>query len=217
MRMLRRTLVLLAALGAFGATAGYAATLSVGSSHLWAGTQTLTKGTCTVSGSTPTADTYVQQDRPTTASGSATTFNVQAGFLASHWAFVSFDLSSCNLPATGGADSATLSLRLTTAPRADRVLTLTPVTSSWDESLTWNAAQSLGFGAATTTFSTGTTRNVTLQIPVTIDVDAKIKNASANYGWRIDDEGSGFTTYTSTFASSEASSYRPTLTIDYEK
>ncbi|HVS85824.1 MAG TPA: DNRLRE domain-containing protein [Gaiellaceae bacterium] len=219
MKTLRRTLVLLAALTGVGTAAGYAATLPVGSLHLWGGAQTLTKGTCTLSGSTQTSDTYVQQDHATTSSGSATTMNVQSASGKLHAVFVSFDLSSCNLPATGGADSATLSLRLTTHPVQNRVLTVTPVTSQWTESLTWTDAVGLGYGATTTTVETGTKNNVTLAIPVTVDVDAKIKSSSANYGWAIDDLGAVSGTQTSTFASSEngTSANRPTLTINYEK
>ena len=217
MKTLRRTLVLLAALSTFGAAAGYAATLSVGSNHLWDGTQTLTKNTCTLTGTTQTTDTFVEQDHAPNTHGTEPTFNVQSATGKAHWAFVSFDLSSCNLPATAGADTATLSLRLTTKPAQDRVLTVKPVTASWSESLNWTSAQTLTYGAATTTFHTGTTNNVTLSIPVTIDVDAKIKSASANYGWRIDDEGAISATQTSTFASANGASNRPTLVISYEK
>lgn len=217
MKGLRRAVVLLAALAGFGATTGYAATLSVGSTHLWGGAQSLTKGTCTLTGTAQTSDTYVQQDHATSAGGSGPTMNVQSATRKTHWVFVSFDVASCNLPPSSGADTATLSLRLTHHPTQSRVLTVTPVTTTWNDTLSWNDAQDLSVGAATTTFPTGTANNVTIDVPVTIDVDAKLKNASANFGWRIDDEGAVSGTQTSTFATSNAGSGRPTLTIAYEK
>ena len=55
----RRIAVLLAATVGVGAGAAYAASLSVGSWHLWAGSQTLTKATCTLTGTTQSTDTYV--------------------------------------------------------------------------------------------------------------------------------------------------------------
>ena len=81
-------------------------------------------------------------------------------------------------------------------------------------------ANGLTYGSsATTTFSAGTKAGATLSIPVTIDVDALIKDSSANYGWRIDDEGSTTKANLTIFNSSEAtsSSLRPQLVINYEK
>jgi hypothetical protein len=214
---MKRLLLVLAVLTGLGAGVGYAATLAVGSTHLWAGTQSLTKATCTLSGTTQTTDTYVDQNHAGSQFSSATTMVVKPDASKQQWTFVRFDLSSCNLPTSGGADTATLSLRITTAPGASRTLTVTPVTSSWSSTLTWTQAQSLSYGGTTTTFSTGSTNNVTVNIAVTVDVDALIKSASANYGWRISDGGSSATSDATTFASSNAASNRPTLTIADEQ
>src|SRR5271169_688346 len=109
----RRVAVLLAATVGIGAGVAYAATLSVGSWHLWAGSQTLTKSTCTLTGTTSTTDTDVVQANANTANGSGTTMLVKSNAGSADWSFVRFDLSSCAIPTTGGADSATLTLFIT--------------------------------------------------------------------------------------------------------
>ena len=216
----RRVAVVLAATVGIGAGVAYAATLTVGSWHLWAGSQTLTKSTCTLTGTTQSTDTYVNNTSVNSNYGSNTTMLVRPNATNQQWSFVAFSVSSCGLPTTAGADTATLKLTITSTPNSSRTLTVTPVLSSWSETgLTWNGAQSLSYGSTTTTFSTGTTNNATLSIPVTVDVDALIKNPSASYGWRITDGGSQATGDTSTFATSEngTSSRHPQLVIDYEK
>ena len=132
---------------AASASIAYAASLNVGSWHLWAGAQTLTKATCTLSGTTSTTDTYVDEKNPATTAGASTTLSVGPKTGQRTWAFVAFDLSSCNIPATGGADSATLNLRITTAPASTRTLDVTPVLSTWDGTLTWTVAQALTYGS----------------------------------------------------------------------
>jgi hypothetical protein len=203
----RTLLVVLAATVALGASAAFAATLSVSSAHLWVGSQSLTKGTCSVNAS---VDTYVDQNNPTSSFGSASTMSVQPDTNKVRHALVVFDHSSCNVPATGGADSATLQLHVATAPKNSRTLTLTRVTSAWSGSTTWNTAPSVA-GAATTTFATGSTNNATVSVPVTIDADAFLKGSVSNLGWRISDGGSTVAQDTTTFA------VAPTLVINYEK
>jgi hypothetical protein len=51
---------------------------------------------------------------------------------------------------------------------------------------------------------------------VTVDVDDLIKG-SRNDGWVITDEGSSAAQDTTTFATSNATSNKPVLTINYEK
>ncbi|HUJ91073.1 MAG TPA: DNRLRE domain-containing protein [Gaiellaceae bacterium] len=215
----RRVAVLLAATVGIGAGVAYAASLTVGSWHLWAGSQTLTKGTCTLTGTTQTSDTYVTQATPNGTNGSSTTMLVRSNSGGVDWSFVSFDLSSCSLPTTGGADTATLTLFITTAPASNRTLSLAPVLTSWSPTtLSWNGAQSLSYGSTTTTITTGTSSNVSKSATVTVDVDALIKNPSASFGWRINDTtGSG--NATTTFAASQngTASRRPQLVINYEK
>jgi hypothetical protein len=208
--------VLVAATVGAGSAVGFAATLNVGSWHLWGGSQTLTKGTCTIADPASIADTYVRESSPTSSFGTAKTTTVRADTGLRNWTFVQFDLSSCALPVTAGADSATLTLVVKSTATSSRTLTVTPVLSSWSETLTWTQAQSLSYGSPTTTFATGTTSGATLSIPVTVDVDALIKNPTAVYGWRVSDEGSTATANTTIFNSAE-SNLSPQLVINYEK
>ena len=212
----RRIAVLLAATIGIGLGAGYAATLSFGSWHLWAGSQTLTKGTCTL-GASATTDTYVNQASPNSSSGSSSASIVvrQSTASSDEWGFIRFDLSSCNIPTTGGADSATLTLYVSGAPASSRSIAVTPVLTTWSNALTWNTAQPLSYGSTTTTLTTGTTTGAKTAT-VTVDVDNLIKSSTANFGWRLVDGGG--TNATTTFVSSSGtSSQRPQLVINYEK
>jgi hypothetical protein len=214
----KRLLLLLALTLAAGSSTAFAATLNVGSWHLWAGAQSLTKGTCTLSGSTQTVDTWTNQLSTSQSNGGATTLSLFPfnGFM--RYAYVRFDISSCNIPATGGADSATLSLRITGAPSSSRTIDVTPVTESWDESLTWALGNLLSLGGgATASFATGTTSNVTKTVTVTVDVERQIKTGSV-FGWRLSD-GGGASFALTTLGSSEntTAADRPVLTINYEK
>jgi hypothetical protein len=216
--MRRLVLIILAVAIAASISTAFAATLGVGSWHVWAGSQTLTKATCSLSGTSSTTDTYVDEKLPTNAFSGGTTLSVGPKSGQRTWAFVRFDLSSCGIPSTGGADSATLNLRITTAPASSRTLDVTPVLSTWDGTTTWNAAQSLSYGSTLTSFATGTVSNVTKSVTVTADIDALIKNSGSSFGWRIS-EASGTTNVTTTFGSSENATAvnQPQLVVDYEK
>jgi len=214
----RRLLLVAAALTlAFGASTAFAATLGVASWHIWSGSQTLTKGTCTLTGTTSTTDTYVDENSPNSSFGSGTTLSVSPRSGRERWAFVRFDLSSCAIPATGGADSATLSLRITTAPASSRTIDVDPVLTTWSGTSTWNNAQTFSYGPTTTSFTTGTAV-ATKSVAVTVDVDDLIKNGTANYGWRLMDAGAA-TNVTTTFgaANNGTASNRPQLVINYER
>ena len=198
-------------------TSAFAATLNVASWHLWTGSQTLTKSSCTLTGTSVTTDTYADEAHAGDNS-TANTMKVAPGAGTQMWTFVRFDLSSCSIPTTGGADTATLSLRITNAPASDRTLAVTPVLSTWTGAslASFSGATSLGYGSTTTTFTTGTTNNVTKSFPVTIDVDALIKSSTANYGWRITDGGSGTATTTIASANNATAGNRSQLVINYE-
>lgn len=213
---MRRALLLILATVGIGGGVAYASTLAVGSGHLWAGGQTLTKATCTLQGTSSTTDTYVDEQNPTSSFGSSTTLSVGAKTGKRTWMLVRFDLSSCAIPATGGADSATLNLRITTAPGSSRTLDVSTITSTWSGSTTWNTIPSTGSSFASIT--TGTTSNVTKSVTVTADVDALIKNSSASYGWLIS-EASSSANVTTIFGSSENGTAvnQPQLVINYEK
>ena len=148
--MTRRLLVLAALTLGVTTSVAFAATLTVSSWHLWAGSQTLTKATCTVTGAQ--TDTYVDQNAATTSYGAAATLNIIPSGDAPKeaWTFLQFDLSSCAIPTTGGADSATLSLYLTNAPTTNFNFDVTRVTSAWAGTLTWNQAQALTYAGSTT-------------------------------------------------------------------
>jgi hypothetical protein len=216
--MTRRLLALGAVTVAITSSVAYAATLTVSSWHLWAGSQSLTKSTCTVTGAT---DTYVDQNSATSSFGGGATLGVipSGDTPKQQWTFVMFDLSSCSIPTTGGADSATMSLYLSTAPTTSFNFDVTRVTSGWTNTLTWNQAQTLTYaGSATTSVAGGITKNVRISFPVTVDVDGFIKGSS-NFGWRISDTGSGQTVPkdTAKFASTNSGVNVPTLTINYEQ
>lgn len=213
---MRRAVLLILATVGIGGSVAYAATLTVGSSSLWAGGQTLTKGTCTLQGTASTTDTYINENNPNSSFGGATTLSVGPKTTKRTWALVRFDLSSCSIPTTGGADSATLNLRITTAPGSSQTLDVSTISSTWSGSTTWNTAPSTGSPFASIT--TGTTSNVTKSVTVTADVDALIKNNSANYGWLIS-EASSSANVTTLFGSAEnaTAGNRPQLVINYEK
>jgi hypothetical protein len=217
---LRLLAILAAATVGVGSAAAFAATMTVGSWHLWTGSQTLTKSTCTVTGAAATTDTYVDENQGGQANDTAVTMNVQPDAGARQWTFIRFNLASCAIPTTGGADTATLKLVIKTVPAGGRTLTLTPVLTTWaGATIDFTPALAYTYGPTTTTFATGTTNGATLSIPVTIDVDALIKSATANYGWRISDGGSTAAGHTSIFNSTDATTatLRPQLVINYEK
>src|SRR5947207_1418042 len=193
--------------------AGYAASLGLGSNQLHAWSQTLTKGTCNQT-STTADDTYVQQALPTsTAGGTATTLTISPVAGAQDYAFIRFNLSGCSLPTTAGADSAVLTVRVTTAG-ADTI-SLFPVTSSWSSStLNWNGVTGLTIGStATGTFSASSTGNKT--VTVTADVDAAIK-AGTLWGWELK-ATSGVAIVAIGAAENGTAANRPSMTLSYEK
>jgi hypothetical protein len=191
----------------------YAASLGLSSNQLHAWSQTLTKGTCNQT-STTADDTYVQQALPTsTAGGTATTLTISPIAAAQDYAFIRFNLSGCSLPTTAGADSAVLTVRVTTAG-ADTIW-LFPVTSSWSSStLNWNGVSALTIGStATGTFSASTTGSKT--VTVTADVDTAIK-AGNLWGWELRATG-GTAIVAIGAAENGTSTNRPSMTLSYEK
>jgi hypothetical protein len=217
MRRFLSTRVHLVALMLVGSLAfagvGYAASLGLGSKQLHAWRQTLTKGTCNQN-STTADDTYVQQASPnSTAGGTATTLTIKPTAGSQDYAFIRFNLGGCSLPTAAGADSAVLTVRVTTAG-ADTI-SVFPVTSSWSSStLTWNGLGGLTIGStATGTFSSSTTGNKT--VTVTADVDAAIK-AGTLWGWELR-ATSGTATVAIGAAENGTAANRPSMTLSYEK
>src|SRR5438477_7406621 len=191
----------------------YAASLGLGSNKLHAWSQTLTKGTCNQT-STTADDTYVQQALPaSTTGGAATTLTISPVAAAQDYAFIRFNLSGCSLPTTAGADSAVLTVRVTTA--GSDTISLFPVTSSWSSStLTWNGVSALTIGStATGTFSASTTG--AKPVTVTADVDTAIK-AGALRG-RALRATSGTATVAIGAAENGTAANRPSMTLNDEK
>lgn len=216
MRRFRLTPLRLAAaivVGSFAcAGVAYAASLGLSSNRLHVWSNTLTKGTCDQTFMTAD-DTYVDQSAPSSTFGSASALSIGGKSGVTQFGFIRFDLSGCNLPTTGGADSASLTLDVTATGKD--TISLFPVFSSWSSSaLTWNNASSLTIGStATTSFTPTATGSFT--VPVTADVDAAIK-AGTLWGWELVDTGGAKTT---TIASAEATTMpnRPSMTLSYEK
>jgi hypothetical protein len=191
----------------------YAASLGLGSNKLFAWSQTLTKGSCNQT-STTEDDTYVQQALPTsTAGATATTLTISPVAAAQDYAFIRFNLSGCSLPTTAGADSAVLTVNVTTAG-ADTI-SVFPVTSSWSSStLTWNGVSGLTIGStATGSFSASSTGTKT--VTVTADVDNAIK-AGNLWGWELR-ATSGTAIVAIGAAQNGTSTNRPSMTLGYEK
>jgi len=213
--VIAKALIGLLALTIAGFGTAYAASLTVSSHHVWAGSQGVARGTCTLTGNGQSVDTYVDEANPSSSFGSAPTMSVEPDSGARRYVLIRFDLSSCGIPSSGGADSATLKLVMTATPGFSRTLAVLPIGASWSGSTTWNSMP--GFAASpTTTFATGTSKT-TLSIPVTADVDAWIRGASSNDGWLIADYGAPVANDTTTFSSAKAGSNKPQLVIAYEK
>ena len=200
---------------ATGASIGvaYAASLGLSSNQLHAWSQTLTKATCNQT-STTADDTFVQQASPASTTGAtATTLTIKPTAGSQDYAFIRFDLSGCSLPTTGGADSAVLSVTVTTV--GTDTISVFPVTSSWSSStLTWNGVTGLTIGStATGTFSASTTGAKT--VTVTADVDSAIK-AGALWGWELR-ATSGTATVAIGAAENGTAANRPSMTLNDEK
>jgi hypothetical protein len=219
LRLRRRWIVVLAAATIGACTAvGFAATLSVGSWHLWAGQQSLTVGVCTITGNndnTVMTDTYVNQASPTTNYYSSATLPIKPNAGSQEWAYIWFNLSTCNIPTTGAADSATITLTASGVPSPARTLTVQPISSSeTNGSATWNNVQSVTYGTPTETIVTPSSAGTVL-IFAAGNVDAAVKGGNL-WGWRISDGGSTSASDTTTFVSSNgAAGSRPVLTIIY--
>lgn len=205
------TAIVLASFASAGVA--YAATLGLSSNKLHAWSQSLTKGACNQTSSTAD-DTYVQQASPTSTSGGTdTTLTIGGAAGSQDYAFLRFNLGGCSLPTTAGADSAVLTLTVTS--KSNDTISIFPVFSTWNSStLNWNGLGGVTIGStATTTFVPSSTGALT--VPVTADVDAAIK-AGTLWGWELRDT-SGTAACGIGSAETAASGKRPSLTLSYEK
>jgi hypothetical protein len=199
----------LAAASLAGVGVAYAAGMPLTSGSLWAGTQQLTKGTCTPGGG---SDATIDEAHPAATGGGQAALTVSPQNNARLFALIQFSLGACGLPTTAGADSASLTLTVTAAPKSSHTIAVYPITSSWNAgTVTWNTAPTVG-STPTTTFSASTgTQTVTL----TADVDAAIKSGSF-YGWELVDTGSGNAT-TTIGATAGPAGQRPALSVGYAR
>ena len=133
------------------------------------------------------------------------------------FAYLQFDLSSCSVTTTGGADSATLSVFLANAPKGTLTVAASRVTSAWSNSTTW--ASQPATATATDSKASGTTNGVLLTFTVTGDVDDFIKGGATNFGWRLTESGTvqNAAKDLTQFSSADAAANKPQLVINYEK
>ena len=130
-----------------------------------------------------TADSQVQEDKPTNNYGTRANMDVKSQPTKLRRDFVAFDVSS--IPAGSTVNSATLTLCLTRVT-AGRVHEVRQVTQSWAETtITWNTQP---------TVSASLTDSITMPASVgcvswtvTSDVQAWVDGA-ANNGWRVGDQ-----------------------------
>jgi hypothetical protein len=216
-------LFLVAVLVAVVATGvGFAAALAITPKSLTVHTaaSAVPLSTCTI---TSSADSHVVQDDDSNF-GSATALHVQSHQTTvvvlttdrNRRGFVKFDLSSCSIPAIAAVTTATLRVFLSSAPTLGRTWNIRRVTGSWTEGgITWSNQPAT---VASTSVTTGTISNVTLQASVTSDVASFVSGSQTNNGWRFSDSAENSSTQRNgQFSSREhaTTSQRPTLVITY--
>jgi hypothetical protein len=200
-----------------GGAVGFAASLALTPKALvvFTSASSVPISTCTL---TSSADTYADGAALNQGAnfGTATQLHVRSDALGNKRSFVRFNISSC-LPGGARIKTATLSLRLATAPGNSRTHQLHRVTASWGETtLTWSNQPGVA-ASATGAVATGTTNNVTLSWTVATDVQA-FADGTANNGWRVADSAEGaLGAQEGRYSSKEhaAASQRPTLAITY--
>ena len=161
--------------------------MSVTSGQVGAARQSLTKGSCQLDASAASDTSMPTRSKRNDTNGGDTTLQIRNNKNRVDNAFLRFDLGSCNVPTTGGADAATLTIVVTSATRTNHTVSLYPVTSSWSPStLSWNAAQSLTIGSTPTDSFTTTTGAHTLT--VTADLDAAVRGGTL-WGWELVEHG----------------------------
>ena len=218
------------------ASVGYASSLSVASTNL------TVYATCTLSGTTGASasvqDSYVDENVPTTTSGSAATMNSQSRNNRNRRSYVSFDLTTCapRVASSAIVTGATLRLWVTAVPVATcRTEDVFAVTSAWTQSaITWNnqpfgtAINSPASGARTDSITIGAGAGCTIgsaaqYVPwnVTTNVANFVSGGATNFGWMIRDdaEGANGLGFTVTFSSSDTASVpqAPQLVVTYRR
>lgn len=139
------------------------------------------------------ADSYVDQDHPTTNNGTDSDLRVKSRSGSKNKrTFARFDF---HLPTDTTINSAALKLFLENAPSASRTYAVSRALSSWNETgIIWNN-QPATSSPATAAATTGTTNDRWLSWNVKNDVSGFVAGTFSNYGWEVFDtaESSGTT------------------------
>jgi hypothetical protein len=186
----------------------HAASLGLGSTKLYAWSQVLNKGPC----SPAESDAEIDASSPGTNFGNQSSATVASKNSGSSYVLIGFNLagSPCSLPTTGGADSAVLTITVTSTFKGPDTVSAYPITSSWNAStVTWNTMPTYG-STADFTFSGAGTDIFT----VIAQIDAGIKSG-AFYGWMLVDT-TGTNNATTTIAG-HGSAQAPSIALSYEK
>ncbi len=190
------------------ASVAYAASLGISSKKLHAWSQTLAKGTCT-----PTeSDAEIDASSPNTNFGNQSSETVLSKNSGDSYVLIGFDPagSPCSLPATAGADSARLTIAVTSTFKGPDTVSAYPVTSSWNAStVTWNTMPTYSSTPDFTFSGVGT-----YTFTVTAALDAGIKNG-AFYGWMLIDTTG--TNNARTVIAGHGSGQDPSIALSYEK
>ena len=171
----------------------------------------------------PNADSWVSKDNPTDTNGGSSSLEVRASSGTNlRRALVRFDLST--IPACATIDSATLRIRVSSAPGSSRTHNVHRMTSSWTEaSVSWNNRTS---GTPWTTAGGDFNPTFTAQATVSStgyktwnvqsDVAAFVALSATNNGWLVRDNAETSSNATTVYSSKEASvGNRPELVVSY--
>ena len=177
----------------------------------------------TVVNLSPSKDTFLDQNGPTTNYGSQTHIEVypRIGSTASRRVIIHFDLSS--IPSGSVINSATLKLTETATYGSTRTIAVHKLTTSWSEaSATWNSPWTTTGGDYNATASTTTSISWTGVLKtdnwtLTSDVNSFVNGGATNYGWLLKDNAEDNTQEYWRFAPKEyaTAASRPILTVDY--
>ncbi|HZT94073.1 MAG TPA: DNRLRE domain-containing protein [Gaiellaceae bacterium] len=187
---------------------GYAATVGLASTKLHTWSQSLSKGACS-----PTeSEAEIDASNPNTNFGNQASETVASKNSGNSYVLIGFDpaASPCSLPTTAGADSATLTIRVTGTFKGPDTISAYPITSPWSAAtVTWNTMPLYGATPDFTFAGVGTSTFI-----VTAPLDAGIKSG-AFYGWMLIDT-TGTNNATTTIAG-YGSGQAPSIALNYEK
>jgi hypothetical protein len=205
----RRRLTAAILLGSLSfAGVAYAASLGLTSKQLHAWSQTVSRGSC----SPAESDAEIDASNPNTNFGNRSAQTVVSKNSANAYVLIGFDpaASPCALPTTAGADSAVLTLTVTSTFKGPDTISAYPITSAWSAStVTWSTMPTFGSTPDFTFSGVGT-----YTFTVTAALDAGIKSGAFR-GWMLVDT-TGTNNATTTIAG-RGSAQAPSIALNYEK